>query len=186
MNENLAKLKALIAETNEVVANLNKETNNIRQSNQDERVHKFAAIRDYLLDCYEVVKDLHERIMIKIDVPNVTFIDYTMETFIVFQDNCSQPIFTKCKYRDSSDCFRSLDGKIITSDTVWRKDNAKQYLFPSCFTQQNEFDFVDLWDKETFEKRFATEVEKIITKKARQANDQYDYEVNKKAILKGE
>ena len=186
MNENLAKLKALIAETNEVVANLNKETNNIRQSNQDERVHKFAAIRDYLLDCYEVVKELHERIMIKIDVPNVTFVDYTVETFIVFQDNCSQPFFTKCEYRDSSDCFHSFDGRIITSDTVWEKDKVKQHLFPSCFTQQNEFDFVDLWDKETFEKRFATEVEKIITKKARQANDQYDYEVNKKAILKGE
>ncbi|SFU37360.1 hypothetical protein [Butyrivibrio sp. INlla21] len=187
MNENLERLKSLVAETSEVIKNLNKETETIKQKNQEERVSKFVTIRDYLFDCYDVIKDLHRRIVVKIDIPNVKCLGYPAETFIEFNDNSSKPINIMLRYVDKHGCTSSDYGREITNNMEWKPESERQYIGPCWFTQQNEYDFVDLWDKETFEKRFAIEVEKALTEKANKANDKYDNALNRKAMLqKGE
>lgn len=183
MNENLERLKALVVETNEVVKNLNKETETIKQKNQEERIAKFATIRDYLFDCYDVIKDLHKKIVVKIDIPNVKCLGYPAETFIEFHDNNSKPFNIMLRYVDRRGCASSEYGREIANNMEWKPESEKQYIGPCWFTQQNEYDFVDLWDKEAFEKRFAIEVEKVITEKANKANDKYDSEMNRRRIL---
>lgn len=186
MNENLARLKALVTETNEVVANLNKETEDIKGSNQEERAHKFAAIREYLLDCYEITREIGKNIKVKLDLADVKRISYDTKVWILFDlsKTSKRPIRFYSEYIDKYGVNSDIDNG-FDADTVWKVDSEKQYdIFPYYFSTQNEFDFIDKWDQDEFEKRFAVEVEKLITEKASKANENYQSAVNSKELLR--
>lgn len=185
MNENLARLKALVAETNEVVANLNKETESIKEGNQEERAIKFALIRDYLMDCWEVAREIGVDIKVKLD-GKFERITYTTDVWLVLNVTRSrkQPILFYSEYYSRNLGLSRNEDDGFGADSVWKVDDARQYsLFPCFFGLQNEFDFVDKWNQEAFEKRFAAEVEKAITEKANKANEKYQTAVNSKALL---
>ena len=83
MNENLARLKALVSETNQVVENLRIETKEKEDSNQIIRAKKFKEIRDYLLECSEIVKEINRSIKVKVNV-NIKYLDYPVTTYVQF------------------------------------------------------------------------------------------------------
>ena len=186
MNANLERLKALVAETNEVVANLNKETEDIKGSNQEERVGKFASIRDYVMDCWEVAKEIGVDIKVKLDL-SVKRISYDTEVWLLFNtsENRRKKIcFVSEYYSRNSGLNREVDSG-FDADSAWKAESERQYdIFPYYFGVQNEFDFVDKWNQEEFEKRFAAEIEKAITEKASKANEKYQTAVNSSELLR--
>ena len=186
MNANLERLKALVAETNEVVANLNKETEDIKGSNQEERVGKFASIRDYLMDCWEITKEIGVDIKVKLTL-SVKRISYDTEVWLLFNTSGirrKKICFVSEYYSHNSGLNRDVDSG-FDAESVWEADSVRQYnIFPYYFGVQNEFDFVDKWNQEEFEKRFAVEIEKAITEKASKANEKYQTAVNSSELLR--
>lgn len=188
MSENLARLKALVAETNEVIANLNKETEDINASNQIARVVKFREIRDYLMECYKIAQTCGKRIRVKIN-SSVRYLNYDTTTFLQIScnDGEKKPIQFFHEYidRDGDKCTSSSGtGYGIGADTEWKAENPHQYFFGAWFKTSDEREFVDNWNQEDFEKRFAAEVEEIITEKATIANKNYHNALDSQGILR--
>ena len=186
MNENLERLKALVAETNEVVSNLQKETDNIKADNQSVRVEKFRQIRDYLMECYEIAKSCGDIITIKLNI-NHKYLNYETENYMRISCNCSEkkPIIFGFDYfgRDGWDRYNYSNSYGITHDSEWVPNKEKQYLFNSHWSANDEQDFVDNWDQADFDKKFAAEVERIITEKANKANEKYQKAVTSSETL---
>lgn len=188
MSENLARLKALVAETNEVVANLNKETENINVSNQITRLIKFREIRDYLMECYKITQTCGRRIRVKIN-SSAKYLDYDTTTFLQIScDACEiKPITFVFEYIDrvGDRCISDLaDSSGIGAETEWKTDKKRQYFFGSWFNNSDECYFVDNWDQEEFEREFAAEVERVITEKANEANEKYQNALSSQKLLK--
>ena len=187
MNANLERLKALVTETNEVVANLNKETEDIKESNQEERVIKFASIRDFLMDCWEIAKEIRTDVKVKLSISNLKKIGYDTEVWILFNttnERRTRICFISEYYFRNQELNRDIDSG-FDAESVWKADSERQYdIFPYYFGVQNEFDFVDKWNQEEFEKRFAAEIEKAITEKASKANEKYQTAVNSSELLR--
>ena len=166
MNANLERLKALVAETNEVVANLNKETEDIKKRAREEKAKKYAAINEYLKECYEIAKTIGACFKIKIDIPDYHCYEYPAELYIRL------------------DLKFGIDFLAICSNGNSYAENAKGYYYqgklkvPRLPDKDNCDIFMDNWDQETFEKRFAAEVERAITEKAEKANKEYQEAVN--------
>ena len=188
MNANLERLKALVTETNEVVANLNNETEDIKRSNQEERAIKFVSIRDFLMDCWEIAKEINPNIQVKLDITDVKRIGYDAEVWILFNTTNERRtkicFLSKYYSRNKHEQNREIDSG-FNADTLWKVGSERQYdIFPYYFGVQNEFDFVDKWNQEEFEKRFAAEIEKAITEKASKANEKYQTAVNSSELLR--
>ena len=187
MNENLMKLKALVTETNQVVTNLKNETNAIENDNQIVRAKKFEKIRDYLLECYEVVKELNKDIRVRVN--NFEHFGDQITNYIDFNPNPEhrcKPIIFIGKYIDRHGHEDSYKGDCygIDTETVWRADREQQYIFGCWWSAANEKSFVDNWDQNDFEKKFAIEIEKAITEKANKANEKYQYVTNNSQLLR--
>lgn len=166
MNANLERLKALVAETNEVVANLNKETEDIRNGNQEERAKKYAEIKDYLLECVDIAMSLGTWLKVKIDIPNFSYLHYPTEVFLEIYGDKAYPLKFRKEYTDSrgSHC--------VDHDRAFR-DSVNGIDLPYAFNDHNSNNFIDNWNQEVFEKRFAAEIERAITEKAEAANKKY-------------
>ena len=176
MNENLARLKALVAETNEVIANLNNETESIRKGNDEERLKKYPEIRDYLMECVEIAKSLGTWFKVKVDIPGYAYLGYTSELFLVLNYDKNYPIKFRTEYVDRR-------GDKCTSHDIAFK-NPSGIDIPYTFKEHNSMNFIDNWNQEVFEKRFAAEVEKAITEKASKANEKYQTAVNSSKLLR--
>lgn len=175
MNQNLERLKALVAETNEVVANLNKETENIREGNQEERLKKYVEIRTYLMECVEITKNLGTWLKVKVDIPEYSYIGYPSELFLMLNYDKKYPIKLRTVYVDRrGDTCSSHDIAFVNEDKV---------DLPYSLNDHNKRNFIDNWNQEVFEKRFAAEVERAITEKANKANEKYQTAVNSQNLL---
>lgn len=186
MNENLERLKALVAETNEVVSNLQKETDNIKADNQAVRVEKFRKIRDYLMECHEIAKSCGDVITIKLDI-NHKYLGYDTVNYMRISCNTCEkkPItfgYDFCR-RDGWDRYNWSSSYGIAPDSEWDPGKTKQYMFNSSWDASDEQDFVDNWDQADFDKKFAAEVERIITEKANKANEKYQKAVTSSETL---
>lgn len=178
MNENLARLKALVAETNEVVANLNKETESIKEGNQEERKKKYLEIRDYLMECVEIARELNTWLKVEIDIPDYSYLHYPTKVFLALNHEEKYPIEFRKEFID-----RSGDQRVY-NDRAFREDYAREGMdLPYDFNHHDKNNFIDNWNQEVFEKRFAAEVERAITEKANKANEKYQTAVNSKALL---
>lgn len=188
MNANLERLKALVTETNEVVANLNKETENIELNNQGARAEKFREIRDYLMECYKIAQECGSAIKVEIKT-SVRYLDYDTTTFLRISGSAKskKPIQFEIKYIDKRGDERHdwpSDSYGIGPDTEWKNNGYKQCFFGTWFNESDENDFVDKWNQEEFEKKFAAEIEKAITEKASKANEKYQTAVNSSELLR--
>lgn len=176
MNENLARLKALVAETNEVIANLNNETESIRKENDEERLKKYTEIHDYLMECVEIAKSLGTWFKVKVDIPGYAYLGYTSELFLKLNCDKNYPIKFWTEYIDEcGDKRTSHDIAFI---------NPSGIDIPYTFKEHNSMNFIDNWNQEVFEKRFAAEVEKALTEKANEANEKYQAAINSQEILR--
>lgn len=176
MNENLARLKALVAETNEVIANLNNETESIRKENDEERLKKYTEIHDYLMECVEIAKSLGTWFKVKVDIPGYAYLGYTSELFLVLNYDKNYPIKFRTEYVDRR-------GDKCTSHDIAFTDSSKMDI-PYSFREHNSMNFIDNWNQEVFEKRFAAEVERALTEKANKANEKYQAAINSQEILR--
>lgn len=191
MNENLMKLRMLVKETNQVIANLKSETQAIEDDNQIVRAEKFERIKNYLIECSEIVKELGVTVNVQI-VSNVKYLKYPTTTFIQFKSDAIKrhvkPISFYYRYIDThgyecSDLGYSSDG--IDAKTTWNTEsNRKQYFFGCWWKEADEKAFVDNWDQDDFEKKFAAEIERVIIEKANKANAEYEYATNNTRLLK--
>ena len=191
MNENLMRLKALVKETNQVIANLKSEVLAIEDANQIMRAKRFEQIKENLLECQGIVKELGVSISIPIK-SNVRYLHYPTTTFMKLNHKTSErikPITFSYKYinskgyecSDSSSC--SDEG--IDSETTWKTNaNAKQYFFGCCWNEADEKAFVDNWDQDDFEKKFAAEIDRVVTEKANKANAEYNYVTHNTELLR--
>lgn len=187
MNENLMKLKALVQETNQVVANLKTESQNIEANNQLLRAKKFAEIRDYLMECHSIASELNSVIRVAID-STVKYFDYPTDTFIELDGKTRKddhkPISFLHKYTNNRGNYHTdWSNYGFNEDTEWKTDKNQQYFFGRWWNAADEKAFVDNWNQDDFEKKFATEVEKLITEKANKANAEYDYATNNTKLL---
>ena len=188
MNENLMKLKAVVKETNQVVANLKTESQNIESDNQLLRAKKFAEIRDYLMDCHSIVSELNTVIRVPIDA-TVKYLRYETCTFIELDGRTNKgkhkPVSFFYAYVDGNGrhCYENTDG--FDGNTEWKLKNDKQYFFGCWWNESDEKAFVDNWNQDDFEKRFAAEIEKEITEKANKANAEYEYVTHNTELLGG-
>ena len=186
MNENLSRLMALVKETNEVVNNLRNETNEIEENNVGARAKKFIKIRDYLLECYEIANELN----ICIKVP-LFFLDEDKELYINFNAyDRHNGRRLKVAFNTNDHGYRGSWESISSShsideNTVWKTDWKQQFIF-SCYAKiEDENRFIDTWNQDEFEKKFAAEVEKEIIKRANEANEKYNDAMNSSEMLKG-
>jgi hypothetical protein len=176
MNENLKRLKALVAEASEVVANLNKETEDIWNENQGERQKKYDEIKAYLLECVEIAKELDTVIKVKVDIPSYAYLGDPTEVFLKLNRYNDSPIeFLTERITPNGD-------RNYKSSRAFR-NNVINMDLPYDLEQHNSSNFIDNWNQEVFEKRFAAEVERAITEKAEKANEMYRQAVNSQEIL---
>ena len=177
MNENLKRLKALVAETNEVVANLNKETEDIRNENQEERAKKYEEIKAYLKECVEIARELDAWLKVRVDIPGYHYLGYPTEIFLYIRKDKDTPLEFVKEY------VRKGDDRCTSEDRAFR-DKVEGIDLPYDFSQHNSYNFIDNWNQEVFEKRFAAEVERVITEKAEAANKKYRQAVDSQEILR--
>lgn len=176
MNKNLERLKALVAETNEVVANLNNETESIRKENDEARMEKYVEIRDYLMECVEIAKSLGVWLKVKVDITGYAYLGYTSELFLMLNYDKNYPIKFRTEYMDRR-------GDKCSSHDVAFIDSSKMDI-PYSFKEHNSMNFIDNWNQEVFEKRFAAEVERAITEKANKANEKYQTAIHSQDLLR--
>lgn len=176
MNENLAKLKALVKETNEVISNLDKETEEIRNKNNEERLKKYNEIKEYLTECVEIAKELKAMFKIQIDIPGYKYLGDSAEVFLRLNYSKEYPINFLTTYVNHNGNSYSTDDRAF-------RDGVIGMDLPYRLNQHDSFNFIDNWDQDVFEKRFAAEVEKAITEKAAKANERFDSAVNSSEIL---
>ena len=91
----------------------------------------------------------------------------------------------KCLKTFSIDCgiMGNIEG--IDSETTWKTDTeAKQYFFGCWWNKTDEKAFVDNWDQDDFEKKFAAEIDRVVTEKANKANAEYNYVTHNTELLK--
>lgn len=190
MNENLSRLKALVAETNQVVANLHSESEEIEKKNQVMRAERFNQIKDYLMECYDIVQEIGVNIRVKIDT-NVKYLCYPTTTYIQFLPKVPgrvkryKSISFYYEYVDNGGNFEhSMDGyEGFGQETQWKSEEKQQYFFGCWWKSEDEKAFVDNWNQDAFEKAFASEIEKAITAKAEQANAEYQCTIQSKEAL---
>ena len=190
MNENLMKLKALVEETNQVVANLKTESQNIESDNQLLRAKKFAEIRDYLMDCHSIVSKLNTVIRVPIDA-TVKYLMYETCTFIELDGRTNRgkhkPVSFFYKYVDRDGNYRSADSSpdgFFDGNEKWDPEKNRQYFFGCWWGGSDEKAFVDNWNQDEFEKKFAAEVERVIIEKANKANAEYEYVAHNTELLR--
>lgn len=184
MNENLKRLQELVKETNQVVANLAKETESIEDANNLIRASKFREIRDFLFECYDIVKDLRAVVLIPINIPDTKKIDHEATVYIQIGLSEKDPVRILLSYFDNRGDLSYSEGHTFKRDMEWKPENKKQYFFSCHFTVQNEYDFVDKWDQAGFEKEFATQIESVITEKANKANAKYQDAIDRAKIIR--
>lgn len=188
MNDNLMRLKALVKETNEVVANLENEIGTIEDDNQVMRAEKFNNILSYLMDCYEIVKELGVSVSIPINV-NVRYLMYPATTYIKINHNLKGTKYPITFSYDYVNYNRGTNGHEdettygLDSETKWDPDKRHQYFFGCWWKTEDEKFFVDNWDQDEFEKQFAAKIEEAITKKASDMNDKYNHVTNNTRLL---
>ena len=185
MNENLTRLKALVSETNQVVENLRIETKEKEDNNQIIRAKKFKEIRDYLLECSEIVKEINKSIKVKINV-DIKYLKYPVTTYVQFpvkKIKGRDPITFIGVYSDGRNYDNTLQGYGINENTEWNSEKKKQFFFGFWWEDVDEKAFVDNWNQDEFEKLFAIEVEKAITEIANKANAEYQYVTNNTRLL---
>lgn len=180
MNENLKRLKALVAETNEVVANLNKETEDIRNENQEERAKKYEEIKAYLKECVEITRELDACLKVRVDIPGYHYLGYSTEIFLYIRDDKDTPLKFVTEY------VRKGGDRCTREDRAFRDISLMSEVIdlPYDLSQHNSYNFIDNWNQEVFEKRFAAEVERAITEKAEAANKKYKQAVDSQEILR--
>lgn len=185
MNENLKRLQELVKETNQVVANLAKETESIEDSNNLIRASKFREIRDFLYECYDIVNELKAVVRIPINIPNVKVMGYNATTYIQIGHSKDIPVRILLSYFDERrDVLSYDDGRVIKRNAEWNPEREQQHLLGCWFTVQNEYDFVDKWDQAGFEKEFAAQIESKITEKANKANAEYQDAIDRAKVIK--
>jgi len=188
MNDNLMRLKALVKETNEVVANLENEIGAIEDDNQVMRAEKFNNLLSYLMDCYEIVKELGVSVSIPINV-NVCYLMYPTKTYIKINHNLKEtkyPItfsYDYVNYNRGTNGYENETTYGLDSETKWDPDKRHQYFFGCWWKTEDEKFFVDNWDQDKFEKQFAAKIEEAITKKANDMNDKYNHVTNNTRLL---
>lgn len=184
MNENLKRLQELVKETNQVVANLARETESIEDSNNLIRASKFREIRDFLYECYDIVKELKAVVRIPIYIPNVQVMGYNATSYIQIGFSKDSPVRILLSYFDARDNLSCSDGQVIKRNAEWNPEYEQQRLLSCWFTVQNEYDFVDKWDQAGFEKEFAAQIESEITEKANKANAEYQDAIDRAKVIK--
>ena len=160
MNENMEKLLGLIKETNKVIENLKEETKEIEEKNTQDRQLKLERIRSELFEYADIVKEL-------------TLDDTFSITSVCPPDDryCLEFVcYPKSNYIIDIILHYGVDRYITLNSASYAVEHISQESYLNYF--------LDHWNKEFFEKEFASAVSSVIENRAEKAN--YDYERAKK------
>ena len=177
MNKNLQRLNELITETNKVIENLKQDTEELKANNDEIRTKKYKEIYKTFMECKEIADKLAP-CQIWVRTKGEYDDRLAHNTVRLF---CDEEISEKGIYiifnkysrrsRNTSDDILMASGKAICDNYTSYRVRSE---YKSDIYDKKTYDsMVDNWDREYFETEFMKHVEKIIAKKAEEANAEY-------------